>query len=186
LRDTLLFVFEHAEDNDTFNTLMALQAYKLLNEQHCLQQQSSISHYKQDEIDLTIVPTSTCIGHSTKYRFAYRVRIENRGSTVQLLGRTWHLEAREQVVTTVNAPNTGVVGKLPVLHAGQGFEYISGCEGEGTMKGVFHFARVPDDTPSAVVGMPLPSGKVFQVPIATFLLRPGSPILSERVSFVAP
>lgn len=46
------------------------------------------------------------------------------------------------------------VGQLPVLRPGDVFEYMSGCElatANGVMKGSFHLAKVPFDTPSATL-----------------------------------
>lgn len=73
---------------------------------------------------------------SPKFRFAYRIRVENQSptDTIQLLGRTWNIqETTAEGVPLgdpirVHAPRTGAVGKLPVLHPGQVFEYSSQCE----------------------------------------------------------
>lgn len=113
-------------------------------------------------------------------RFAYRIRVENMGTMssttsdgedvsidsgkpVQLLGRYFRIEEErdddgdkedaEPVI--VKAPTTGAVGHLPVIHPGEIFEYMSGCElstDTGFMSGHFFMAEVEQDTPSAMVG----------------------------------
>lgn len=79
---------------------------------------------------------------------------------------------------TVNAPNTGVVGKIPVIKPGEAFEYMSSCDlgtQSGTMKGCFHMAIVDDDTESAQVGDPVEAfhatpDKLFELSVAPFRL----------------
>ena len=100
----------------------------------------------------------------TRYRFAYRIRVENlptNDKTVQLLGRTWHIQQEDESRVpvgepiVVQAPKTGVVGILPVLQPGEYFEYMSGCElpsRNGTMRGALHMAIVPPRTRPAMVG----------------------------------
>lgn len=188
---------------------------------------SSLVIPQSKQCQVRVIATSMCIGVDTTkslYRFAYRIRIENKvlsdsdsaslqssqqdnwvrvnngdvPYSVQLLGRTWnitedpivtpdissssnivlpsteyddqqqqqqkqqsqpHEEKEEQEeepkVISVNAPTTGAVGQQPVIHPGQTFEYISGCEihsPTGQMDGYFHMAMVPLTTPSAQVG----------------------------------
>jgi uncharacterized protein affecting Mg2+/Co2+ transport len=84
----------------------------------------------------------------------------------------------------VHAPQTGAVGKHPVLQPGQVFEYMSGCDlatERGEMKGSFHFAVVPPGTPSATVGQFVAAlsnddnsmtDKRFEVPVKPFSLEP--------------
>jgi len=124
----------------------------------------------------------------TKFRFAYRIRIENVSSeTVQLLGRSWCIEeltpdgkideTKEKIL--VDSPATGAVGQLPVLRPGQVFEYMSGTDllGEhGTMKGHFYMVRVPDDRNPGKAGdhvEGLSAGNKFEVEVATFPLGRG-------------
>lgn len=58
--------------------------------------------------------------------WAYRVRIENRGSdTVQLLNRYWQITDAAGRVQEVRG--AGVVGEQPVLDPGESFEYTSGA-----------------------------------------------------------
>ncbi|GKY93550.1 hypothetical protein MPSEU_000322400 [Mayamaea pseudoterrestris] len=100
-----------------------------------------------------------------KFLFGYRIRIENLSSSdsVQLLGRSWHIQETSSSnqplgdAVRVHAPTTGAVGKLPVLHPSQVFEYSSQCElvtPHGDMKGCFHFCgKVPPTTLSSNVGV---------------------------------
>jgi ApaG protein len=120
----------------------------------------------------SLAPGNTrSVTEDQKYRFAYRIRIENRtaavstspsgaptGLCVQLLGRTWIIEETpsqsEDDIIRVHAPRTGVVGQLPVLYPGKCFEYYSGCDLPtplGSMKGALHFCTVPFGTPSSRV-----------------------------------
>jgi len=72
--------------------------------------------------------------------FVYTIRITNDGSrTVQLLSRHWIISDATGEVREVQGE--GVVGKQPVLEAGESFEYTSGCPLEtpfGTMEGTYH------------------------------------------------
>lgn len=121
-----------------------------------------------------------------KFRFAYRIRIENQSDeSVQLLGRYWHIEELTQdgdvddsePPIRVNSPETGAVGQLPVLRPGQVFEYMSGTDltsTKGTMKGHFYMARVPSDTHSAKTGdhvKALKGDDKFEVEVAPFPLE---------------
>jgi ApaG protein len=138
----------------------AIRAYQLLTEQQTLQRHCSIS----EEDGVRIVATSNFLSEGpgiqreeNSFQFAYRLRIENIGKeTIQLLGRTWNIEEEADTPPIrVYAPNTGVVGFLPVLQPGHFFEYRSGCEigtASGTMGGCLHFARVSSDTVSCRVG----------------------------------
>ena len=69
------------------------------------------------------------------------------------------------------------MGQLPVIKPGEAFEYMSGCELEtpkGTMEGSFHLAKVPSDTPSAMIGNTIPafsSPDKFEVPVKPFPLE---------------
>ena len=47
------------------------------------------------------------------------------------------------------------MGHLPVIHPGEIFEYMSGCEigtKTGLLSGLFYMAQVHEETPSAMVG----------------------------------
>lgn len=90
--------------------------------------------------------------------WAYKVRIENLGrETVQLHSRYWHITDANGRVQEVRGE--GVVGKQPVLHPGEVFEYASGT---------------PLSTPSGImVGsyqMFTASGEAIDVAIPAFSL----------------
>ena len=148
-----------------------------MHDQVNLWNQSSISNTPNGLVRVTA--TSRCLGAvstmsiaptysqlNPKYRFAYRIRIENISSseTVQLLGRYWHIaEVFEDDVNQktlpepieVDAPYTGAVGQLPVLQPGEAFEYVSGTDlttPKGEMKGHLYMATVPPQTRSAKSG----------------------------------
>ena len=125
-------------------------------------------------------------------------------SAVQLLGRSWIIqqaleagddpESRDEPIK-VHAPYTGAVGKHPVLHAGQVFEYMSGCDlpiqpnGHGQMNGSFFFAHVPYGSPSASVGQVVAaladpkSFETFEVPVKPFRLQPRIQDDDDKESF---
>ena len=168
---------------------LAIDAVKLLQEQQDMQHRATCSVSLDEERGVRVTAMSSFIGISqsardrTKYRFAYRIRVENlasNSSTVQLLGRTWHIQDETPDGTVVgdpihvHAPTTGAVGHLPVLHPSQVFEYVSGCElltRNGTMRGCFHMAHVSPDTKSGVVGDVIPHDlETFEMPVHPFRL----------------
>ena len=146
----------------------AIDSISLLEEQRRMWDRTSIS--VDNDRGIRVVATSKCIGISSsghaglklqseiKYRFAYKIRIENfnsstsgekSDSTVQLLGRTWKIledendsddklglldvnqdKDKDESTREVNvvAPTTGAVGHLPVIRPGEAFEYMSACE----------------------------------------------------------
>ena len=133
----------------------------------------------------SVPPTQTSL-FERKFRFAYRIRVENvSNQNVQLLGRYWCIEeltaggkeddTKERVV--VDSPATGAVGHLPVLRPGQVFEYMSGTDLLGTrgiMKGHFYMAQVPNDRYSAKAGdhvAALSADDKFEVEVASFPLE---------------
>jgi uncharacterized protein affecting Mg2+/Co2+ transport len=159
----------------------AIKAIQSLREQQTLWTHSSVA--TTDGV-VRVVATSSFIGRtapllstmppaivtpriladsSPKYRFAYRIRVENVSDdqTVQVLGRYWHI-AEEPVMLpsmegsisdeetfppiVIDSPKTGVVGQHPVLQPGQIFEYMSGTDlakPNGTMQGHLYMVRVP-------------------------------------------
>jgi uncharacterized protein affecting Mg2+/Co2+ transport len=161
-----------------------------------------------EEAGVRLVTVARCVGRSAstarsadapvvyKYRFVYRIRMENTSldQTVQLLGRSWiiqeggsasdHSLGTEQTSIKVHAPHTGAVGQHPVLAPGQFFEYMSGCDlatESGLMQGCFHFCHVPAGTPASRVGQTVPAlhgdnddttTRRFEVPVAPFPLAP--------------
>mmetsp|Transcript_4722 Transcript_4722/g.8912 ORF Transcript_4722/g.8912 Transcript_4722/m.8912 type:complete len:567 (-) Transcript_4722:968-2668(-) len=155
----------------------ALSAIRMMQEQNTLWKQSSVSTTSDGLVRVTA--TSRCLGTVSpvsfaapssaldpKHRFAYRIRVENVSleTTVQLLGRYWHIAEESDdnndgssplEPIEVDAPYTGAVGQLPVLRPGQAFEYVSGTDlatPAGTMKGHFYMATVPEKTKSAKSG----------------------------------
>ena len=95
------------------------------------------------------------------YVFAYRVVVRNNSAqAVQLISRHWVITDGTQRVQEVRG--LGVVGKQPLIAAGESFEYSSGCPLPtpiGTMKGEFHFVGengVPFDVSIAEFVLALP------------------------------
>jgi ApaG protein len=80
---------------------------------------------------------------SSRYFFAYKVRITNEGTeTAQLLSRRWVITDAHGKTEVVDGP--GVVGQQPVLGPGESFEYTSFCPLEtpfGSMHGVYRMVR---------------------------------------------
>jgi ApaG protein len=81
------------------------------------------------------------------FMFAYRISIENVGSTaVQLLRRHWHIFDSNSTHREVEGE--GVVGIQPIIEPGQTHEYISGCNLKtdmGSMKGEYQMLRLMDN-----------------------------------------
>ena len=99
-----------------------------------------------------------------QFCWAYRIRIENRGTrTVQLVRRNWRIIDSLSGTRQVEGP--GVVGETPVLEPGTSFTYTSFCDLRsscGRMLGSYTMRHVDDDS-------------VFQVTIPPFdLLYPWS------------
>ncbi len=78
-----------------------------------------------------------------EYFFAYTVRIVNKGArSVQLLNRHWVITDARGRVEEVRGP--GVVGRQPILRAGESFQYSSACPLPtpwGTMEGTYEMVR---------------------------------------------
>ena len=90
-----------------------------------------------------------------RWFWSYHVRIENGGErTVQLLERYWKIVDGRGNVHEVRGQ--GVVGEMPVITAGDSYDYVSGCPldtSAGTMSGHYVFvdeegeridARIPE------------------------------------------
>lgn len=120
LQDAIRMAFRHSPppSADTFSMLQynqwAIRAYQLLNQQLDMHRVTSISDCPFTQVRISA--TSCFIGRSlpfpttaeVDYHFAYRIRIEHRGSsesmtknnpaavatggTIQLLGRTWNIQ----------------------------------------------------------------------------------------------
>jgi len=73
------------------------------------------------------------------------------------------------------------VGHLPVIHPGEIFEYMSGCEistNTGSLSGYFYMADVEEDTQSAMCGenaeaLNWNDERTFQMPVGPFRLVKG-------------
>lgn len=93
-----------------------------------------------------------------QYAFAYTITITNSGEVAaQLISRHWIITDSRNQVEEVSG--LGVVGHQPLLSAGQGFEYTSGCllkTPQGSMRG--HYFCVAED------------GHRFEVEIPEFIL----------------
>lgn len=80
-----------------------------------------------------------------RWFWSYHVRIENGGErTVQLLERYWKIVDGRGNVHEVRGQ--GVVGEMPVITAGDSYDYVSGCPLEtsaGTMSG--HYVLVDEE-----------------------------------------
>jgi ApaG protein len=162
IQDAIRYAFRLGRCSDGSRLEWAIRAYQLLLEQTSLLETFS----RREERGLRVAATSQFAGTSSgKFRFAYRVRVENLSSSseVQLLGRSWIIEAEGEPpseVIRVHDPLGGAVGQFPVLQRGQAFEYMSGCElatPTGLMKGCFHFRDASDDAQ-------------FEVPVEPFRL----------------
>ena len=99
-----------------------------------------------------------------EYVYSYKITLNNHNSfAVQLLRRIWIISDANGDVRTVEGE--GVVGRQPVLYAGDSYEYISGCNLNtpiGKMEGLYIFDNKV-------------SGKEFEVKIPVFKLE--SPVL---------
>lgn len=84
---------------------------------------------------------------SANFVFTYRITIENTNDfPVQLLSRHWDIFDSNGELTTVDGE--GVVGKQPILHPGEYYNYESACNLKttiGRMSGYYNMVRVPDN-----------------------------------------
>lgn len=95
-----------------------------------------------------------------EFTFAYRITISNHNLfTVQLLRRKWIITDSNRKVEVVEGE--GVVGRQPVLYAGDSYQYVSGCHLQtplGKMEGVYIFENKT-------------TGEEFEVNIPVFQLE---------------
>ena len=79
-----------------------------------------------------------------EYMFAYRITLENYNAyPVKLLRRHWHIFDSNGTYREIEGE--GVVGVQPVLHAGESYQYMSGCNlntDMGKMKGVYEMEHL--------------------------------------------
>ncbi len=84
---------------------------------------------------------------NANFVFTYRITIENTNDfPVQLLSRHWDIFDSNGELTTVDGE--GVVGKQPLLHPGEYYNYESACNLKttiGRMSGYYNMVRVPDN-----------------------------------------
>lgn len=173
----------------------AIRAFQYLSAQAEMHRLARVTHAA-----VRITTVARCVGRSAsaprnaaavtfKYRFVYRIRMENttQDQHLQLLGRSWVIQEGDESDNPldktnsirVHAPHTGAVGKHPVLGPGQCFEYMSGCDlatPTGLMKGTFYFGAVPAGTRSASVGQAVPAledtEQRLEVVVTPFPLQP--------------
>ncbi|MGK3748093.1 MAG: hypothetical protein ACI8RD_000383 [Bacillariaceae sp.] len=207
LREAVRIAFRFSSSSSSLHGELhgwAIRAIQILQDQNTIWDHSSVSVTPDETVRVTA--TSRFLGTSSsvpitanfsplvpKYRFAYRIRVENvskNSTTVQLLGRYWCIaEERndddhddhddhdddddDDGIVEVDAPYTGAVGQLPVLKPGQVFEYVSGTElatSAGSMLGHLYMATVPDKTRSGKSGdnIKAVSTETFQAPVKPF------------------
>ena len=116
-----------------------------------------------DELDIQVrVKTRHLPDHlpsdSKQFAFAYHIEIVNNSEqTIQLMNRYWRITDANGKTSEVSG--AGVVGKQPILKAGEQFEYTSGAVLDtpiGSMEGYYE--------------MELESGERIRVPIHAFRL----------------
>ena len=95
-----------------------------------------------------------------QYFYNYRIYIENKGNEpIQLLHRHWMVEQLIYGIQHLDGP--GVVGEQPLIHPGERYEYVSGCEfwmPIGRMSGFYSFQNLETE-------------QLFSVPIPLFTLE---------------
>lgn len=100
-----------------------------------------------------------------RWFWSYHVRIENGGEeTIQLLERYWRIVDGRGNVHEVRGQ--GVVGEMPVITAGESYDYVSGCPLDtpaGSMSGHYQFVneagnRINAEIPAFSLQSPLEPG----------------------------
>lgn len=111
-------------------------------------------------------PHATPPTKDTPFLFGYKIMIQNNTpNTIQLLRRHWYIYDIDS--TPKEVEGEGVVGKQPILEAGETHEYVSGCSltaGMGKMHGFYTMERQID-------------GKLFEVKVPEFTMI--APFLSN-------
>jgi ApaG protein len=91
--------------------------------------------------------------------FAYRITIFNSNPyDIQLLSREWTIY--DSLADTSHIEGEGVIGNTPIIHSGEKFQYVSGCNlisEFGKMEGFYNFENLTDHSE-------------FSVPIPAFCL----------------
>lgn len=82
------------------------------------------------------------------YLFGYKITITNKNEfTVQLKSRKWIITNGYGEIEVVEGE--GVVGRQPILYAGESYEYVSGCPLPtpiGSMHGFYYFENKENQT----------------------------------------
>ena len=88
-----------------------------------------------------------------RWFWSYHIRIENDGDqTIQLMERYWRIVDGHGNVHEVRGQ--GVVGEMPVITAGESFDYVSGCPLDtpsGTMEGHYIFVDEEGERITAII-----------------------------------
>ena len=83
-----------------------------------------------------------------KYAYSYWIKIENKGDlAVQLLSREWLIKDANLMIREVKGD--GVIGKQPIIEAGESHQYSSWCPVSATvgqMSGRYKMKRMIDDS----------------------------------------
>jgi len=89
-----------------------------------------------------------------KFLFSYHVQISNEGNeTSTLISRHWIIT--NSFGQTEEVRGGGVVGKTPIIHPGESFEYTSFCPLDtewGTMEGTYQMQQKDGSVFDAVIG----------------------------------
>ncbi len=90
---------------------------------------------------------------NNEFMFAYRITIENTNDfTVKLLRRHWHIFDSNGSIREVEGE--GVVGVQPLIHPGDQYQYVSGCNLKsemGKMYGSYLFENINNGTSFSVL-----------------------------------
>ena len=82
-----------------------------------------------------------------EYMFAYRILIENQNDfPIRLISRHWYITDSNNSKREVKGE--GVVGVQPVIHPGQSYQYVSGCNFRteiGKMSGVYQMENLSNN-----------------------------------------
>ena len=99
------------------------------------------------QVETTFRPDLSDLVEGT-YFFNYRITIVNTNDfSIQLLHREWHIFDSLRLHEYVSG--AGVVGEQPILHSGQQFSYVSGCQlfsEIGKMEGYYTFLNMQNGT----------------------------------------
>ena len=127
-----------------------------------------------DNISVEVEPQFLSVesnGTMNFYVYAYIVTIENMSDEpVQLLSRHWIIRNGDGLEEHV--VGEGVIGKQPTIEPGKRYSYRSGCPlttPTGNMRGKYRMQSV--------------SGKMLDVQIPLFFLRPDKPVGKSSQDF---